>query len=52
MRFAGSDVLLNLPEDLAAAGAEEVVTPTAMDWQIPHPCWLSFWGLQLCLIPG
>lgn len=29
MRVEGSDVPLNLPEDLAAA-AEEVVTPTAM----------------------
>ena len=42
---------LNPPEDLAAA-TEAVVTPIATDWQPPHPCWLSFQGLQLCLIPG
>lgn len=51
VRVERPEVPLNPPEDLAVA-TEEVVAPTAMDWQPPHPCWLSFQGLQLCLIPG
>lgn len=51
VKVEGSDVPLNLPEDLAAA-SEEVVAPTATDWQSHPESWLSFQGLQLCLIPG
>lgn len=50
VRVEGSGVPLNPPEDLAAATVD-VVPPTATDWLSPHPCRLSFQGLQLCLIP-
>lgn len=51
VRVEASDVPLNTLEDLAAT-TEGVTVPTAVSWQPPHPFWLSFQGLQLCLIPG
>lgn len=44
MRAGDLDMLLNPPEDLAAA-TEEVVASTAVDWKLSHSCWLNFQGL-------